>query len=535
MAKPEKISCDIIKFIETLICPSGYGAGKPFKLLPFQKKFIRDVYDPVDESGKRIVRRAILSMARKNGKTMMVAALALAHLLIDKLAIKNGECYSAACEREQAGIIFRYATQIVRADSELMSMIKIVDSTKTMINSHNGSISRALSAEAGTKYGLNPSFLVYDELAQAKNRDLLDALDTSMAAREEPLLIIISTQSNDPQHVLSQLIDDGLSGRDPTTVCHLHAIPDDADDEAIFTDRKLWRLANPALSKFRSLSEMKTAAGRAKRMPSFEASYKNLYCNQRIDSQNPLISGQDWKACAKNYRIDDGERVYLGLDLASTTDLCALVLVSAENGDRVKAWAWKPGDTLRDHETRDRAPYTVWKKQGWIDAPAGRALDYGIVAKKVAEINVKYRILGLAYDRWRINNFLQELNRIGVESLVEGQDYKVGDPIPEEAVRLVPWGQGYASMGPAVDAVENSVIGGTLAHDGNPVLTWCVSNAIATTGPSGDRKLDKAKSRFRIDLAQAMFMAIGLKKRDQEVKEAKPSRYETEGEKVIVY
>jgi len=529
MAKAQKISGDIIRFIETLICPSGHGAGKPFKLLPFQKKFIRDVYDPVDKGGKRIVRRAILSMARKNGKTMMVAALALAHLLIDRLAIKNGECYSAACEREQAGIIFRYATQIVRADSELMSMIKIVESTKTMINAKNGSVFRALSAEAGTKYGLNPSFLVYDELAQAKNRELLDALDTSMAAREEPLLIIISTQSNDPQHVLSQLIDDGLSGRDPTTVCHLHAIPDDADDEAIFTDRKLWKIANPALSKFRSLSEMKTAAGRAKRMPSFEASYKNLYCNQRIDSQNPLISGQDWRACAGDAKIKDGEKIYLGLDLASTTDLCALVGVSAEDRDRVMAWFWKPGDTLHDHETRDRAPYTVWKKQGHIEAPPGRALDWAVVANRLGELSAKYQVVGVAYDRWRIENLLQELNRAGVDAVVEGKDYTAGDPIPAGFLRLVPWGQGFRDMAPAIDALENAVIEQTLEHPGHPVLTWCISNALPFTDPAGNRKLDKAKSRFRIDGAVALTMAIGLKRRDQEVKEPTPSIYESRG------
>jgi len=154
--------------------------------------------------------------------------------LVGPEAELNGEIYSAATEREQAGIVFKYASQIVRADPELMSYIKIVDSTKTMVCYSNGSVYRAISAEAGTKYGYNPTVVIYDELAQAKNRELYDALDTSMAAREEPLFIVISTQSNDPQHILSQLIDDGLTGEDPTTVCHLYAVPDDADEEDIF-------------------------------------------------------------------------------------------------------------------------------------------------------------------------------------------------------------------------------------------------------------------------------------------------------------
>ena len=531
MARARQSDCvkDIIKFIEKLTVPSGKGEGGQFKLRPFEKRFISDTYTPVDENGKRIVRRAILSMGRKNGKTMIVACLAIAHLVLDRLVVTNGEVYSLANDREQASIVFRYASQIVRADSDLLALIKIIDSTKTMLCSKNGSFYRAVSAEAGTKFGFNPSVAIFDELAQAKSRALYDAIDTSMAAREEPLFIVISTQSNDPQHLLSQLIDDGLSGHDPTTICHLHAVPDDADEDAIFTDRKLWKKANPALGDFRSLPEMRTAAQRAKRMPSFENAFRNLYLNQRVDSQSPLISSQDWRACASDHQIEDGERIYLGLDLASTIDLCALVRVSAEDTDYVTAWCWKPGDTLRDHETRDRVPYVVWKKQGHIEAPPGRALDWAVVAKRLAELNAQYTILGLAYDRWRIENLLQELNRAGVTAVVEGKDYTAGDPIPAGALRLVPWGQGFRDMAPAIDALENAVIEGTLRHDGHPVLTWCMSNALPLMDPAGNRKLDKAKSRFRIDATVALAMAIGLKRRDQEVKPPTPSIYASRG------
>jgi len=155
------------------------------------------VYGPVDTLWKRIVRRAILSLARKNGKTAFIACIVLLHLVGPEAEL-NGEIYSAATEREQAAIVFKYASQIVRADPELMSYIKIVDSTKTMVCYSNGSVYRAISAEAGTKYGYNPTVVIYDELAQAKNRELYDALDTSMAAREEPLFIVISTQSKRP-------------------------------------------------------------------------------------------------------------------------------------------------------------------------------------------------------------------------------------------------------------------------------------------------------------------------------------------------
>jgi phage terminase large subunit-like protein len=236
---------DVIAFIELLTVPSGHGAGQPFKLRPFQKDFIRSIYEP--HIGKRrIVRRAILSLARKNGKTALIAGLVLAHL-VGPERILHGEIYSAATDREQAGQVFKVARQIVESDPELMEMITVVPSTKTLVGRKTASFYRAVSAEAGTKFGFNPSMVIYDELAQAKTRDLYDALDTSMGARTEPLFIVISTQSNDPEHVLSQLIDDGLNSGDPTIVCHLHAVPQDVEN--IF-DPAVWKLANPALGDF---------------------------------------------------------------------------------------------------------------------------------------------------------------------------------------------------------------------------------------------------------------------------------------------
>lgn len=511
---------NIIRFIERLTVPSGKGEGKPFKLRRFQRRFIADVYGPLDHVGNRRVRRAILAMARKNGKSVLIATLALVHL-VGPEAITNGEIYSAANDREQAALIFKYAAQIVRADTELLSYIKIVDSTKTMVCFGNGSIYRAVSAEAGTKFGLNPTVVIYDELAQSKQRDLYDALDTSMAAREEPLFIVISTQSNDPQHILSQLIDDGLSGRDPTTICHLYAVPDDAED--VFTDEKVWKLANPALGDFRSLSEMKTAAKRAVRMPTFEAAFRNLYLNQRVDAQSPLIPRLEWMGCQGDAGIENGEEIYLGLDLSGKTDLTALVAATAGINERVRAWFWKPQDTLIDHERRDRVPYTVWKKQGHIETTPGRAIQYDWIAARLAGILTDYAVVGMAFDRYRIDDLMNAMGKIGLDCYVDGKDNPVAG-----ALRMVPWGQGYASMTQAVEALEVSVLTRKLVHDGNPVLTWMASNAVSISDAAGNRKLDRSKTRFRIDGMVALAMAIGLKSRDMAEIEG-PSIYEERG------
>ena len=505
MPKESKRVQDIIDFIELLIVPSGKGAGKPIKLRPFQKKFIRDVYK-TDKNGKRRIRRAILSMGRKNGKTLLTAALALVHL-VGPEAIMNGEIYSAATERDQAAIVFRYAMQMVRADPELLSYIKIVESTKTMVCLSNGSLFRAISAEAGSKYGLNPSVVIYDELAQAKTRDLYDALDTSMAAREEPLMIVISTQSDDPQHILSILIDD--AARDPYSVCHLYETPE--NEKNIFTSKRAWKKANPALGDFRSLDEMKSAAERAKRLPSFESTFRNLYLNQRINMKAPLISRAEWVRCKKDREIPPGTPVYLGLDLSGKNDLTALVAVSDGPEDIARAWFWKPEETLAEHERRDRVPYTAWKRKGIIETTPGRAIQYEYVVRKLAEITRIYDVRGLAFDRWRIDDLLNAMQREGFDAYVEKKDFSRG-------LRMVPWGQGFKDMGPAVDALEVAVLNGTFSHDGNPCLTWNIANAMPVRDPAGNRKLDKSKTRFRIDGAVALVMAIGLKSRDRNSK-----------------
>jgi phage terminase large subunit-like protein len=496
------------RFIECLIVPSGEGQGEPFKLRRFQRKFINAVYAPHHLVGtakwRRVVRRAILSIARKNGKTALIAALVLVHL-VGPEAIPNGEIYSAANEREQAAQVFKVAAQMVSADPELAAMVTVVPSTKTIVCRRNGSFYRAISAEAGSKHGLNPSVVVYDELAQSKSRALYDALDSAMGAREEPLFIVISTQSNDPQHVLSQLIDDGLRADDPTIVCHLYAVTDDYPN---IYDERAWHVANPALGDFRSMEDMRAMAARAKRMPSFEATFRNLYLNQRVDAQSPLVPRAEWEACRSPNTIEPGDRVYLALDLSATTDLTALVAVSADDGDRVAAWFWKPGDLLADHELRDRAPYSTWAREGWLEAPPGRAIDYGYVAERIAEITAEYDVLGLAYDRWRIKDMIREFDRIGLHC------YQDDDPPVAGGLRLVSWGQGFRDMSPAIDALEISILNRRFAHNGNPLLAFCFSNAIAIQDPAGNRKLDKSKTRFRIDGAVACAMALGLKTRD---------------------
>ena len=510
----------VIDFIEGLTVPSGTGQGKPFKLMGWQKDFIRDIYQP-HRNGKRVVRRAILSVARKNGKTALIAAIALAHL-VGPERIVNGEIYSAANDRDQASIVFKFAKQIVDLEPELRAQISLSPSTKTMVSLMNGSIYRAVSAEAGTKHGYLPSVVIFDELAQSKNRELYDVLDTSFGARDEPLFITISTQSNDPEHILSKLIDDGLAKVDPTILCHLYA----ADEGCQLDDEKQWAKANPALGKFRNREDLVSAVAKAARMPAEEPKVRNLFLNQRVAPTASLISRAEWMGCAGNAELRDGEHIVCGLDLSSVADLTALVVGSIDDPCRVQCFAWKPLELLDEHSARDFGTgshrYREWRDSGFLLTTPGRSIDPGVIALFIAELTKKYKIRGIAFDRWRMAELLREFDDIGMQAyedrLAPPDDAGVRRTVRAQArpdgLRLVPWGQGFKDMAGAVDELERLIYERQLVQSSSPLLNWCMANAVATVDPAGNRKIDKAKSRFRVDAAIALAMMAGLRARD---------------------
>jgi phage terminase large subunit-like protein len=507
----------VIDFIQTLTVPSGSGQGQPFKLLKFEIDFIKDIYEPTLPDKRRAVRRAILSMARKNGKTALIAAIALAHLVGPEWQ-PNGEIYSAANDRDQAAIIFKFAKQIVELDAELSRRVDVIPSTKTMIARRSGSVYRAVSAEAGTKHGYMPNLVIYDELAQAKNRDLYDVLDTSFGACKEPLFIVISTQSNDPEHILSQLIDDGLSKSDPSITCHLHA----ADPDCLLNDKRQWKKANPALGVFRDYDDLAAAIDKAIRMPADEPKVRNLLLNQRVRPSSILISRAEWMGCIGEVQFQPGEEIYLALDLSNTLDLSALLMASADDVARVRPFFWKPADQLTEQSFRDFGSgnyrYLEWEKAGHILTTQGKSINKEAIALHIADLSQRFRIRALAYDRWRMDEILREFDRIGfqaykAEELDDGRPQKAKHY--RDGLRLIPWGQGFKDMAPAIDALESAVVDHKLVHPNNPCLNWNMANAIAVMDPAGGRKLDKNESRFRIDGAVALAMVMGLRSRDR--------------------
>lgn len=493
----------VIAFLEDLPVTAGKMAGTKMIVRDWQREFLEAVYAE-DEDGNRPVRTAVLSMARKNGKTGIAAGLALCHLAGPE-AEPRGECYAAANDRFQAGKMFAEMVAIIGQHPELEARCNIIRFRKeieVLEGQGKGSIFAALSSDATTKLGLSPSFTVIDELGYAPKRDLYDALDSAMGARDNPLLVAISTQAPDDHHVFSELIDYGLKVQageveDPSFHLTLYTAPESDDPMS----REAWLKANPALGDFRSEEDVARQAAQAERIPSKMQDFRNKILNQRVAAHVRFIAKAEWEACGGPVDIEalKGRPCFGGLDLSAARDLTAWVLVFPMDDGTIHVLPrfFLPENGIAEKSDADRVPYDVWARQGFIDLIPGSTIDPGFVAEAMAEDAARFDIQAVAYDRWRIEDLRRELDRIGA------------------ALPLVPHGQGFKDMSPAVDVLERSVAEAKLRHGGNPVLTMCAANAVITKDPAGGRKLDKAKAAGRIDGLVALAMAQSIAARHE--------------------
>lgn len=493
--KPSTRGQRVIAFIERYCrVPEGNLVGQPLILDEFQRRFILAVYD----NPRAATSRAYLSIARKNGKTALTAAIVLAHVCGPE-AVLNSQVVSGARSRDQASLVFKLAAKMVRLNSELQAVVRIVPSTKTLIGVSRNVEYQALSAEGKTAHGLSPILAVLDEVGQVRGShdDFIEAIETAQGAHEQPLLLAISTQAPSDADLFSIWLDDAAKWDDPSIVSHLYAAPLDADLDS----REAWRAANPALGRFRMEEDVAKQAQRAKRMPAFEPSFRNLTLNQRVQASSPFVSRSVWEG---NKGAPDPDAfirnaVVAGLDLSARTDLTGMVLV-AEDDDgvwHVMPFFWTPEEGLRERSLADRAPYDRWVDQGFIFTTPGRSIDYDFVARDIMARTADMSVEGIAFDRWRIDVLAAAFAR--------------ADATPP----LKPFGQGFKDMSPALDALEEALLNNRVRHGGHPVLTMCAANATVVRDPADNRKLTKAKSNGRIDGLVALAMAAGLRAVDE--------------------
>jgi len=492
----------VVAFIQTLPVTSGKMAGSQFTLRPFQRDIIEAIYK-TDDNGKRIVREALITMPRKNGKTGLTAAITLCHLAGPE-AVQRGQVYSAGADRSQSALLYAEMTAIVQRVEWLSDRIIIRDFKKQLEDTETDSVYYAISADPKSKHGFSASCWIYDELAQAQNRKLYDVLSTSTGAREEPLGIVISTQSSDPLHIMSQQVDyaakvqEGIY-EDPSFYSYMAMAPETADP----WDEKTWFDCNPALGDFRDLEEMRDFARKAKRIPEQETAFRLFYLNQRFSpAELKYIQPRDWKACATDEENIEslkeelhGAVCYGALDLAETTnDLTSFQLVFPRE-DGMIAWPFffTTSHDLDSRETRDRAPYSTWIKQGYLEVRQGKVMDYEFLANRIAELTSDFDLQMVAADPWHLDKFQEGIEAVGADH-----------------IKLFKHPQDFKGMDPAIRVLENLVLNVKLKHTSNPMMQWCLDNVRIVRDAAGNRRFDKQHSRGRIDGIVTLAMAANL-------------------------
>jgi phage terminase large subunit-like protein len=476
----------VIAFIEKYCrVPSGDHVGEPMRLDDFEKKFIVEVYD--NPYGTR---RGYLSIAKKNGKTTLIACLVIAHVAGPE-ARRNSQVVSGAQSRDQAAIIFDLAVKMIELDARLAAVVRIVPSVKRLYGLALNVEYKALAAEGKTTQGISPVFAVLDEVGQVEGPvdRFISAVVTSQDAYADALLIAISTQAATDADLLSVWLDAQEAAPDPRVVSHVYMAP----EGCALDDRAAWFAANPALGKHKSLTGMEHAAALAMKMPASEPEFRNFHLNQRVETLAVFVSKQIWLANGAAPKPLDGREVYGGLDLSSVNDLTALVLETLD-GD-VESHFWLPADGLRERAAKDRVPYDLWAKENLIHLTPGKAIEYEHVAEFLRGVFDRCAVQRLGFDRWNMKHLKPWLMKAGFNDA--------------ELQKFVEFGQGTQSMTPALRSLEVKLLNAKLRHGGHPVLTMCAANA-RVVGDSGARKFDKQRARGRIDGMVALAMVEGV-------------------------
>lgn len=483
-----------VAFIESLCHTKGTWAGKKFELIDWQEQIIRDLFGTLKPNGYRQFNTAYIEIPKKQGKSELAAAVAL--LLTCGDGEQRAEVYGCAADRQQASIVFEVAADMVRMCPALSKRVKILASQKRIIYIPTNSFYQVLSAEAYSKHGFNIHGVVFDELHTQPNRKLFDVMTKGSGdARMQPLYFLITTAGTDTHSICyetHQKAKDILDGRkiDPTFYPVIYG----ADENDDWTDPKVWEKANPSLGITVGIDKVRAACESAKQNPSEENSFRQLRLNQWVKQAVRWMPMDKWDKCAfaVNEEQLEGRVCYGGLDLSSTTDITAFVLVfppcDEEDKYIILPYFWIPEDTLDLRVKRDHVPYDVWERQGYLQTTEGNVIHYGYIEKFIEKLGERFNIREIAFDRWGAVQMVQNLESMGFT--------------------VVPFGQGFKDMSPPTKELMKLTLEQKIAHGEHPVLRWNMDNIFIRTDPAGNIKADKEKSTEKIDGAIATIMAL---------------------------
>ena len=483
-----------VNFIQCLKHTKGTWAGKPFELIDWQERIIRDLFGTLKPNGYRQFTTAYIEIPKKQGKSELAAAVAL--LLCCGDGEERAEVYGCAADRQQASIVFEVAADMVRMCPSLNKRVKILASQKRLIYLPTNSFYQVLSADAYSKHGFNVSGVIFDELHTQPNRKLFDVMTKGSGdARTQPLYFLITTAGTDTHSICyetHQKAKDILEGRkiDPTFYPVIYG----AEESEDWSDPKVWKKANPSLGITVSIDKVKDAFNSAKQNPGEENAFRQLRLNQWVKQSIRWMPMDKWDACAYPVSEEEleGRICYGGLDLSSTTDITAFVLVfpplDEEDKYQVLSYFWIPEENLELRVRRDHVPYDVWERQGFLLTTEGNVVHYGFIEKFIEQLGERFHIREIAFDRWGAVQMVQNL---------EGMGFTV-----------VPFGQGFKDMSPPTKELMKLTLEQRIAHGGQPVLRWMMDNIFIKTDPAGNIKPDKEKSTEKIDGVVATVMAL---------------------------
>jgi len=493
-----------IGYFEDVLCLNGGRfEGKPFEVLPWQAFVLGSLFGWLTTEGLRRFRVAYVETAKGSGKSPLAAGIGLYGLTADGEA--RAEIYAAATKKDQAMVLFRDAVAMVDQSPALSDRITKSGRGEKVWNLSypaTSSFFKPISADDGQS-GPRPHIGLIDEVHEHKNGTVVEMMRAGFKHRLQALLLMITNSGHDKTsvcwgyHEYGAQVASGMKVDDAffAFICSL----DEGDDP--IHDESCWPKANPSLIYgIPGLKYLREQVTEARGMPAKESLVKRLNFCIWTEGTSPWISPEIWLACRepKPMPLESlyGRRCWGGLDLSSTTDLTALVLMFEPTDEdphwRMRPWFWLPGDGLHRREEKDRVPYLVWRDKGYLEALPGRAIDKLAVLRKVCGLAELFDLQELGYDRWRSEDLIMLANQEGLE-------------LPA----IVPFGQGFKDMGPALDEFERLLLDEKVRHDGNPVLTWCAANAVTASDPTGNRKVAKDRSTGRVDGIVAAVMAAG--------------------------
>jgi phage terminase large subunit-like protein len=492
-----RLSKRSIKFFELLQHSKGEWAGKALSLEPWQQFILWCIFGWVREDGTRRFTKAMVEVARKNGKSTFAAGVGLYLLTAD--GEQGAEIYAAATKKDQARIVFDEAAKMVRASPALRKHLSVFRSNITMQST--ASKFEPLSSDEDSMDGLNVHAAIIDELHAHKTRAVYDVLDSATGSRRQPLLLTITTAGAgtegiwNEEHGYAEKVLEGFAKeggiKDDKFFACVYLI--DAEDD--WRDEACWIKANPNLGVSVKPDDLRGKCRKAMEMPSAQNEFLRKHMNRKTQQVTRWLDLDQWDGCGEAFDESKlvGRECYAGLDLSSKTDLSAWVKVfppAVDDGKwRVMADFFSPAETAELRERRDRAPYKQWADQGCMILTEGNAVDYDVIIAKILADRSRYEIQEIAYDPWGATHLATRL-------------------MGEGAV-MVEFGQGYRSMSEPTKELEKLVVTKMLAHGGNPALRWMASHVCIETDPAGNVKPSKRKSTERIDGIVALVMALG--------------------------